>query len=154
MEDVKKFLTHDCIWLLRKLQPGQRGLWGKMDAQQMVEHLVLITRVANGKIPVKPHEQPKERLEKMRAFLLTDLPFSTNIRVDGIPEEPEPYHCESLAAAIDKLQAELERMISVYESDPSLILIHPGFGEMDYDLQMRYMKKHMHHHLKQFGLVD
>ena len=41
MEDKILFLKEEFVPLLRQLQPTTQPVWGKMDAQQMVEHLKL-----------------------------------------------------------------------------------------------------------------
>ncbi len=66
------FLKNNFVPLLRKLQPGQKGKWGKMDAQQMVEHFRQVLKVANGKIQLPLHNPDKERLEKIRTFLMSE----------------------------------------------------------------------------------
>jgi hydroxymethylglutaryl-CoA reductase len=154
MDNFKHFLQYDYIPLLKKLTPNQPAAWGKMDAQQMVEHMRLIFMAANGKISLTLLEKDPVHLAKKRAFLLTDHPFPQNAKAPGIPDEPMPYKYSNLEEAIAKLEPEIELMFKVYTADPTLILMHPAFGELDYDLQMKYMHKHVFHHLRQFGLAD
>jgi hydroxymethylglutaryl-CoA reductase len=154
MDNFTHFLKHDYIPLLKKLKPGQAGAWGKMDAQQMVEHMRVIFMAANGKIPLKLLEKDPVHLEKKRAFLLTDLPFPQNAKAPGIPDEPVPHKYSSLDEAIAKLEPEINATFKAYADDPSLTLMHPAFGELDYQLQLRYLNKHVFHHLRQFGLAD
>jgi hypothetical protein len=114
----------------------------------------IIFMVANGKIPLTLIEKDPVHLAKKRAFLLTDLLFPQNAKAPGIPEEPVPHKYSNLEEAIAKLEPEIEGMFKAYENDPALILMHPAFGELDYELQMKYMNKHVFHHLRQFGLAD
>jgi len=74
--------------------------------------------------------------------------------VPVMPEEPRPHKNATLAQAITRTEKELNRMFAMYAADPSLQLMHPIFGELNYELQIRYMDKHLRHHLRQFGLIE
>jgi len=125
-----------------------------MDAQQMVEHMRDVFKVANGKIALPLLNTDPERLAKMRAFLMTDQPFAENTRIAVVPEEARTHKYAGIEEAISKLEPEIEDVFAVYSTDHSKLLMHPVFGELDYELQMRYLDKHVRHHLRQFGLVD
>lgn len=154
MNDFKSFLQNEYIALLRKLEPHQQPQWGKMDAQQMVEHMRDIFKLANGKIKMPLMDNNPVHVEKKRAFLLTDLPFPQNAKGPGVPDEPIPHRAADMEEALTKLKPEIDEMFAAYDADPSLQLMHPAFGELDYELQMRYMQKHVFHHLRQFALAD
>ena len=149
-----RFLRHEMIPLLQTLEPSQKGKWGKMDAQQMVEHLRDVFKVANGRIILQLINTDPEQLAAARDFLLSDAPFKENTRVPMMPPEPRPHKYATLQEAIEKTAVEMEHVFTVYTENPSLLLMHPVFGELDYALQMRYLDKHVRHHLRQFGLVD
>lgn len=150
----KEFLQNDLIPLLQTLSPGQKAVWGKMDAQQMVEHLADIFRVANGNIVLPLMNKDPEKLAQARAFLLSDALFQQNTRVPVMPEEPRPYSCTSITEAIEKTAQERDQVFAVYAADPSLTLMHPMFGALNYSEQIHYLHKHIQHHLRQFGLVN
>lgn len=150
----KAFLQNDLIPLLQTLSPGEKGNWGKMDAQQMVEHLADIFRVANGKIVLPLMNTDPERLAQARAFLLSDALFQQNTRVPVMPEEPLPYRCTSIQEAIKNVAYERDQVFAVYQTDPSLTLMHPMFGPLNYAAQIHYLHKHISHHLRQFSLVN
>src|SRR6478609_8304198 len=154
LDDKVHFIKHDYIPLLQTLTADHKAKWGKMDAQQMVEHMRDIFKLANGKILVPLLNVDPERLARSRAFLLTEDPFPINIKGAGVPEEPRPHKYNSLTEAIAKLEPEIEEVFTVYAADPDRLLMHPVFGELDYELQIRYLDKHVRHHLRQFGLVD
>ena len=147
------FLKEEFIPLLRRLQPGQKGKWGKMDAQQMVEHFRQALKVANGKINAPLHSNDMERLQKIRQFLMIDVPFKENTRSPLLGEEPLPHKFSSLQEAIDKLEVELQDVFSVYENNEGKIILNPVFGELDYEQQVQLLHKHATHHLVQFGLL-
>lgn len=148
------FLQNDIIPLLYKLDPLQKGKWGKMDGQQMVEHLRDICKVASGKIVLPLVNTDPEKLAQARSFLLSELPFRENTKVPVMPEEPRSHKYSSLEEAISKTEEELKEIFTVYTSNPSLVLMHPIFGELNYAEQVQYLDKHFRHHLRQFGLID
>ena len=148
------FLKHECVPLLQQLEPGQKGKWGKMDGQQMVEHLRDIFKLANGKIVLPLLNTDPEKLAKARVFMMSDALFQENTKVPVMPEEPRPNKYSSLEEAITKMEAELNDMFTVYATDPSILFMHPMFGELNYEQQLHYLDKHVRHHLRQFMLVD
>ena len=154
LESKVHFIKQDYIPLLHKLTADQKGEWGKMDGQQMVEHMRDIFKLASGKILVPLVNTDPERLARSRAFLLTEDPFPPNVKGPGVAEEPRPHKYSSLAEAISKLEPEIEAVFTAYANEPGKLLMHPVFGELDYELQIRYLDKHARHHLRQFGLVD
>ena len=147
------FLRNDVLPLLQSLDADRKARWGKMDARQMVEHLADICKVANGRIVLPLLNTDPEKLASARAFLLDETPFRANTRVPVMPEEPRPHKYASLQEAIAKTMEELEAVFTAYAAKPGLLLMHPIFGELDYTLQVRYLDKHIRHHLRQFGLV-
>lgn len=148
------FLKNDVAPLLRQLSPGQKAGWGKMDAQQMVEHLREVFKLANGKIVLPLLNTDPEKLAAARVFVLSEEPFSKNIRVPVVPEEPRPYKYNSLEEAIQKTATELADVFTVYASETDKKLMHPMFGELNYAEQVHYLDKHVRHHLRQFGLIN
>jgi hypothetical protein len=153
LQQKEAFLKNELIPLLKTLQPGQKGQWGKMDGQQMVEHLRDVFKVANGKIVLPLVNTDPARLERDRAFIMTDMPFRENTRVPVMPEEPRPHKYPSIDEAIAKLKPELEEVFTVYAGDPQKTTHNPMFGELNYEQQVNLLYKHAMHHLRQFGLV-
>ena len=155
MIDTKiHFLKQEYIPLLQKLSAGQKAVWGKMDGQQMVEHMRDVFKLANGKIVLPLLNTDPEKLAKARDFMMSNEPFKENTRVPVMPEEPRAHKYASLEEAIAKLEPEINDMFVVYDADPHKKLMHPMFGELDYEQQIHYIYKHVGHHLRQFGLID
>ncbi len=153
IEQKAAFLKTQFIPLLHTLESHQKGVWGKMDAQQMVEHLRDICKVANGKIEMQLLNTDPARLAAAREFLMTEIPFKENTKVPVMPEEPRAHKYSSMAEAIAKLEPELADVFTVYASNPALTLMHPIFGALNYEEQIQYLDKHVRHHLRQFGVV-
>lgn len=135
------------------IQPETQPHWGKMNLQQMVEHLSRDAfRVASGKISF-PLMMPAEHIPKMQEFIRSDKPFKENTVNRLMAEEPLPTIHSNIEAALTELQVEIDYFFDVYAKQPDLKLINPFFGELDLELQIDLLYKHALHHLRQFGVV-
>ena len=135
---------------LRALDPTMMGKWGKMNAQQMVEHLTYSTSVATGKIHQKKELTP-ELTEKARNFFLSDKPFRENTTNHLLPLTPYPTRNASMENAIREFETELNEFFSMFENSKRTT-INPLAGEFNYEQWVHLLDKHFHHHAKQFGL--
>ncbi len=154
LREKENFLQNSYLPLLHKLEARQKAVWGKMDGQQMVEHMRDVFKVANGKLVLPLVNTDPEKLAKARAFLLTEIPFKENTKVPVMPAEPRPHKYASLEEAIAKMETELKEVFRVYASDGSLTTLNPMFGSLDYTQQIYLLYKHSRHHLRQFGLIE
>ncbi len=66
-ENNLSFLITTYIVLLKQLDTATKGLWGKMNAQQMIEHMSDSVREANGKT-LRTLVTPEENLPSMKEF--------------------------------------------------------------------------------------
>lgn len=146
------FLKNEVIFHLKHLAPDATGAWGKMNGQQMVEHMAEMMKVANGRIHHKALPD-KERMEKAYAWLMTDKPFRPNTVNPLLPEEPKPVEFNTMQQAIESLQKELDYFFEVFAATPGLSIENPIFGKLNFDEQVQLLYKHFQHHLKQFGLI-
>ena len=137
---------------LRKLEPLVKGKWGKMNAQQMVEHLTDSTQVATGK-QYQKKELNEEQTEKARKFFLSDKPFRENTTNHLLPVEPYPVRNSSMENAIIEFENELKEFFSMFENS-SRTTINPFAGEFNYEQWVHLLHKHFQHHARQFGLSD
>lgn len=151
-ESKVDFLKNDFVPLLGKLKPGAKGVWGIMDAQQMVEHFADAVKNASGKL-ILPQLSQGEHLEKMRLFLMSEQPLKENTDNPLIPKEGIPHRQPDLQSAINKLQSELDFFFKTYQENPSLKTGNAFFGSLDYEMNIQLLYKHAMHHLRQFGLV-
>ena len=138
--------------MIGKLNPEQKGNWGKMNAQQMVEHMSYSFRVASGKHPEKPVLTP-EQTQKSYAFMMTEKPFKENTPNRLLPDEPAPLKNKTMQEATDELQKEIDDFFSAFSSDSEKRIVNPFFGNLNYQEQVQLMHKHCMHHARQFGLV-
>jgi len=142
------FLRRDFIALLKVINPAIPPAWGKMNFIQMVEHLTEAFDLASGKVVIAGVEDEWDA--KRRAFLMTEKPFKENTKNPFLPEEPVPVRHQTVSAAINNLQMSMLHFFEVYEKNPAHIQPNPIFGQLNYDLQVRLVYKHVLHHLSQF----
>jgi oxepin-CoA hydrolase/3-oxo-5,6-dehydrosuberyl-CoA semialdehyde dehydrogenase len=146
------FLTLQLIPLLSALQPATTPKWGKMNAQQMIEHLSDFFKISFSHHKFSVVTDP-EHLPKYKAFLLSDKEFRENTKAPVLPEEPFPVRHTSLSAAINELKADIDSFVLYFNDKPNARTIHPVFGDLDFSEWVQLHHKHAIHHLKQFGLL-
>ncbi|MGN6477721.1 MAG: hypothetical protein ACTHKV_10885 [Flavipsychrobacter sp.] len=147
------FLRNDFVKLLATIDPATKPLWGKMNPQQMVEHMSYAMRQASGKDPYTI-VTAEEHLPKMQAFLMSEKPFRENTPNQLLPDEPAPAKHESMQDSLNDLQAEIDHFFHVFGTDPQKTITNPFFGELNYDMQVQLLHKHAWHHLRQFGITE
>lgn len=147
------FLRNDFVKLLATIDPATKPLWGKMNPQQMVEHMSYAMRQASGKDPYTTIT-PEEHLPKMQAFLMSEKPFRENTPNQLLPDEPAPAKHTTMQESLDELQSEIDHFFHVYGTDPQKTINNPFFGELNYDMQVQLLHKHAWHHLRQFGITE
>lgn len=145
------FLKNEYTQKLATLNPATPQLWGKMNVQQMIEHMYDYVRLANGK-DVRPVVTPADMLPRFRDFLLTEKPFRENTPNPIMPDTPVPVKKEKVQDAIAALQAELDDLFTLYEKEPGKVVTNPIFGDLDHDMSVQLLHKHAWHHLRQFGI--
>jgi Protein of unknown function (DUF1569) len=148
------FIQHDFIQLLSNLQAAATGKWGKMNGQQMVEHLSFIFSASSGKIKTTL-AIPEEFLPKAKAFLWSDKEFRENTKAPAglIPEEPQPLQHATMDAAIAELKEEVNYFVDYFQHNPGITTMHPAFGALNFEEWVQIHHKHLVHHLKQFELM-
>ena len=139
--------------MLRKLSAEQMGKWGKMNAQQMVEHITDTLRVTNGK-KYQNKELTPEQTEKARSFFLSEKPFRENTTNHLLPVVPYPFSNATIQDAIKEMEQELNEFFSSFENNSEHKTINPFAGEFNFEQWVHLLHKHFVHHAKQFGLID
>ena len=154
MEEAKRlFITQQFYDLVQHLPPDAIGRWGKMNAQQMVEHVADFFRVSNGEL-VFELITPVDQLEKYRSFLLSDKMFRENTAAPMLPEQPFPVRTTNMQAALQDLQEQIVKFKQLFSEGVLQHSVHPVFGELDYNEWVLLHYKHLYHHARQFGLLD
>ncbi len=152
--DIEKaaFVKTGFIQLLHQLSAEKPALWGKMNAQQMVEHVNGFFLVSIDKLHF-PLVTPEEHLPKFKEFLLSDKPFRENTKAPVLPEEPFPVRESDLKVAIHQLDQTIQDFFDYYAADPEKTIMHPVFGWLNFEEWILLHYKHVTHHARQFGLL-
>ena len=151
LDQKADFLRNQFTGVLAKLDPATPALWGKMNVQQMTEHMSDYVRIASGKTLMEV-VTPADMLPRMQGFLASEKPFKENTPNALMPEEPLPVKHATQQEAIDELQQELSHFFEVHEQQYSKVTPNPFFGDLQFHQQVQLLHKHATHHLRQFGL--
>ncbi len=151
--DKLNFISTGFLPRLRNLPADAKGKWGKMNGQQMIEHVSGFFKVSTEKIKF-PLVTPVEHLPKYKEFLFSDKEFRENTKAPGnvVPDEPVHVRKASMTEALEELQNEIDHFIQFFTNNPGAKTTHPVFGELDFDEWVLLHYKHVTHHLKQFDL--
>ncbi|MEO6537619.1 MAG: hypothetical protein ABIT07_10705 [Ferruginibacter sp.] len=98
------FIQDEMFIALNKLTLESESKWGKMNAQQMIEHVIAFFNVSTEKL--KFHlVTPEEELPRYREFLLSDKEFRENTKAPKtvLGEEPLPEQYTTLTIAKENL---------------------------------------------------
>lgn len=156
MTDEKKaFLKNDLLLLVNKLKGDEKAKWGKMNAQQMIEHVSAFFKVSAEKIKF-PLTTPSGHLPKYKEFLLSEKEFKENTKAPAnvLPEEPLPLRYSTMQQAKDAVRKSVDEFFEFFKDNSSKTTLHPVFGELNFIEWVQLHHKHVVHHLKQFGLID
>ncbi len=155
MDVLKRdFIIKACLPIFKSLSATAVSKWGKMNGQQMVEHVTAIFIVSTGKIKTDL-VTAVEQLPHFKVFLLSDKPFRENTKapVNIIGEEPSPTRYANMEAALEKLASAISDFENYFNADTEKKTMHPVFGELNYAEWVLFHYKHVTHHLRQFGLI-
>ena len=153
MDDLKyAFISKEYLPLLKYLPADAKGKWGKMNGQQMVEHLTDFFAVSTGKIKFELVNL-EEHLPKYREFLFSDKEFRENTKAPVLPNEPLPLKFATMQEALIALDNEVKDFIDQFTNNDKLVRLHPVFGELNFDEWVLLHYKHITHHFRQFALL-
>ncbi len=146
------FISTGLVPLLRSLPADAKMKWGKMNAQQMVEHISGFFRVSTNKLHF-PLVTPADQLPKFKEFLRSEKEFRENTKAPVLPEDPLPEQFASYDDAVNDLEKEIKDFLYQFTNDPALATQHPVFGDLNFEEWVLLHYKHVVHHLKQYGLL-
>jgi hypothetical protein len=154
MENLQQkadFLRNEYTALLSQLDSNAPRKWGKMDVQQMIEHMSDYVRIANGRTPMEI-VTPDDKLPLMQGFLATEKPFRENTPNALMSDTPPPAKYATREEAIAELQEEIDHFFATFEEQNKKTIANPFFGHLNFDQQVQLLYKHATHHLRQFGV--
>jgi len=146
------FLRETFPTRLKKLKGDEKPLWGKMNPQQMVEHMTGSFRIADEKI-IQEIKTPPDRLASYKTFMMSEKEFRPNTRNALMGEEPEPVVNENFEKAVSELEQEINDFIEYFRDQPGKSTTNGVFGDLVFEEWVQLLHKHSVHHLKQFGLL-
>ncbi len=150
-ESKKKFLEDQFIPLVKKITPSATARWGKMNPQQMVEHVAGFFRISTNKLKF-PFVTPLEQLPKFRAFLMSEKEFRENTKAPVLPDEPFPVRYARMDESVADLERQVQYFFQYFSGDAEKKTLHLVFGELNFEEWVQLHHKHVKHHLKQFGV--
>ena len=151
IQEKFNFISAEFIPLINALPADAIGKWGKMNGQQMVEHVAGFFKVSTGKIKF-PLVTPVEHLPKYKEFLNSNKEFRENTKAPVLPEEPLPMQFATMTESINELDKDIKEFVELFSNNDQLKTVHPVFGELNFDEWVLLHYKHVTHHLRQFGL--
>jgi hypothetical protein len=152
--EKSNFLQNQYLPLIKSISESTSPIFGKMNLQQMVEHMANSIRLAYGNPIVSTILTPEENIPRMQAFILSDKPFKDNTPNALLPEEPVAPLFKNIADSIADLEKSIVELFQAFSQNPNLIVINPFFGALNEEKTMSLLYKHALHHLRQFGLQN
>lgn len=141
----------DVAGIVERLQSAKaedQGLWGVMNAPEMLCHLRGAFRIAMGEIPAAPVEVPLPRAVLKSTALWGPIPWRKNFRtVPALKRGTPTMQVGSFETDRAEVLADMER----FRRPDQLRVDHPMFGAMSFEDWMRWGYLHTDHHLRQFG---
>ncbi len=146
------FITTEFIGLIKNLPDDTTGKWGKMSAQQMIEHVSGFFKVSTNQLHF-PLVTAVEHLPKYKEFLLSEKEFKENTKAPVLPDEPLPVSFSTMNEAVADLEKQIQLFADKFKSGETVSSQHPVFGELNFEEWVLLHYKHQLHHAKQFGLM-
>jgi hypothetical protein len=151
LEQKAQFLRKEYATALAGLDVNAPRKWGKMNVQQMIEHMSDYVRIASGKTRLET-VTPEDRLPRMQSFLESEKPFPENTPNALMSDIPAAERHTSKEDAIRELQGEIDHFFAAHEAESDKVTPNPFFGDLNFQQQVQLLHKHATHHLRQFGL--
>lgn len=144
------------VQLLDQIQENDKGHWGVMSPQNMIEHLGgLFYGSANG--TGMSLLMPADKAAKMKArFFSAYYPFPRNVKMPGsqdAPTTPPSLRYASFDEAKQKCKAAIDNFLSQLQTTPQKATMHGYFGDLTLEEWLPFHLKHVEHHLMQFGAL-
>ena len=145
------FLNFDILKSkLSRLQTNSKPVFGKMNGQQMIEHLSFLMQISNGKVKADYYVSDEKSLRR-KSFLDSENELQIGFKPPMLAEDPYPVKFKTIQDAIDDLIHQIKEFENHFKT--ATIENHPFFGELDYEYWKKFHVKHFTHHFKQFNLL-
>jgi oxepin-CoA hydrolase / 3-oxo-5,6-dehydrosuberyl-CoA semialdehyde dehydrogenase len=148
-----EFFRHLLFDALSALRDDTRPGWGKMTAQQMVEHLIWAVDLSIGKAEAEC-TFPEVQCERLKAFLYDSRPTPREFQNPALAAGHPTLRYAGAADATAALRREVGLFLDQAVAMPGATRMHPVFGPIAAEEWARSHFKHCYHHLLQFGLIS
>lgn len=141
--------------LLNGLTENTKPNWGKMTAQQMLEHLETTLLYSIGEPEAEKCFTPEELLEKYQDSLYNHRKMPKDFPAPFLPEDgtlPELKY-KNLEQAKEKFLENLQKYQIYYRENPEAEHMHFVFGKLNKEMMELMHRKHFTHHFEQFNLI-
>lgn len=141
--------------LLNGLTENTKPNWGKMTAQQMLEHLETTLLYSIGEPEAEKCFTPEEHLEKYQNSLYNHRKMPKDFSAPFLPEDgtlPELKY-KNLEQAKEKFLENLQKYQIYYRENPEAEHMHFVFGKLNKEMMEMMHRKHFTHHFEQFNLI-
>lgn len=141
--------------LLNGLTENTKSNWGKMTAQQMLEHLETTLLYSIGEPEAEKCFTPEEHLEKYQNSLYNHRKMPKDFSAPFLPEDgtlPELKY-KNLEQAKEKFLENLQKYQIYYRENPEAEHMHFVFGKLNKEMMELMHRKHFTHHFEQFNLI-
>lgn len=141
--------------LLNGLTENTKPNWGKMTAQQMLEHLETTLLYSIGEPEAEKCFTPEELLEKYQDSLYNHRKMPKDFPAPFLPEDgtlPELKY-KNLEQAKEKFLENLQKYQIYYRENPEAEHMHFVFGKLNKEMMELMHRKHFMHHFEQFNLI-
>ncbi|MBS1549053.1 MAG: phenylacetic acid degradation bifunctional protein PaaZ [Bacteroidetes bacterium] len=141
---------------LNALTINSQPKWGKMTAQEMMEHLEQGILHSMGEPEAECCYTPEENIEKFQDSLYNFRAMPKEFNAPFMPQDGSvpPLRHKNLDVARQSLIDNLKRYIIYYKENPKAEHMHYVFGKLNKEMSELMHRKHFTHHLEQFGLID
>lgn len=139
---------------LSQLTADHQPKWGMMTPQHMVEHLEMSYRIASGEHQDFEVATPEEYLEKVAATLWNYDKMPKNHKMPLMKDDGlEALVHSDLETAKTKLLEAREEYLDFFKRHPRATTKNAVFGELTKYEWTLLERKHITHHLEQFGIL-
>ncbi len=145
------FLKTTYLQILNEIDKNSTPLFGKMNVQQMIEHITYSFHQACGEID-NTALYDDTATQKMYQFMMSDKPFKDNTPNPLLPDTPSATKFFDYNQSLDELKTAIQHFFEKFENNPQQKFRNPFFGDLNFHEWVHLLHKHTLHHLRQFGI--
>lgn len=127
--------------------------WGKMNAQEMLEHLETTMKYSTGELQTSECKTPEEHLEKYQDSLYNFRKMPKDFPAPFLEEGKLPeLKYKNLEEAKTHFIESVKNYQIYYRENSEAEHLHFVFGKLNKEMMELFHQKHVTHHFEQFGL--